>query len=206
MKCIFSSLKIAAFTILAASAFAFADDCPKPANEPVKHALLQGLTARVELDSGTATIQVYSDSTITVDGETHKFTGDHINRVEVKKTALIVTNNPILVTFNGSGTYSRYRRDFTVAFSGVGTVHQDHYLGVRLMDGGHFTATNWEFVYAHDNAVVSTVDVRDVVAFEHAQVTVTNCWTATAFMPASVTATGCRHLGGDSAVEAIPPK
>lgn len=205
MKRILPPLKIALVATLAAISVAFADDSSKRANEPLK-SVLPGLTARVELDSGTATINVFSDSTVTADGVVYKLTGERVNRVEVKKTALIVTNNPISVTFNGSGTYTRFRRDSTVTFSGVGTVHQDHYLGVRLMEGGHFTATNWEFVLAHDESVVTTLDVRDVIAFGKSQVTVTNCWTASAQAPASLIATGCRYVSGSGATNLTPTK
>jgi len=164
-----------------------------------------GMTAIVDVNSGTATVMVLDASTIIADGKQYEIGNDQKLTVEIKHHATIVTGTLILVNFDGTGTYSSYRGDRTIDFEGKGTVDQSAYDEVGLFDEGQFTVKNWTSISAHNHTVVHTIDVRDVVVFEDADVTVTNCWIASGFSSIPIKTTACRYPQGNAvAVPSAP--
>jgi hypothetical protein len=166
-----------------------------------------GMNAIVDVTSGTAKIVVLHASTVTADGHEYTIANDQKLTVEVKHHASVVSGTFIIVDFDGVGTYSNFRGERTVKFAGHGSIDQDKYDAVRFFGAGQVTAANWISVEAHDDAVVKTIDVRDVVGFENADVTVTNCWIANGFSSIAMKTTGCRYPQGNAvAVPAKPAK
>ena len=157
-----------------------------------------GMTAIVDVSSGTVSVVVLDASTIIADGKQYDIGNDQKLTVEVKHHATIVTGTFILVNFDGAGTYSNYRGERTISFDGHGTIDQHAYDEVGLFDAGHFIATNWTSISAHNQTVVHTIDVRDVVGFEDANVTVTNCWIASGFSSIPMKTTACRYPQGNA--------
>ena len=134
--------------------------------------------------------------------------GENRHEIEVKTSASIITSRSVNVEFDGAvGTYSDYKVTRTVDFEGKGAIAQsDRQEGVRLYDG-KFNAKDWEAISAHNDAVVTTTDVRDVVAFENAEVTVNYCWIAIGYSKIAIKATGCRFLIQNAiAMPAAPAK
>ncbi len=163
-----------------------------------------GMNAVVDVTSGSVSVMVLDASTIIADGKQYDIGNDQKLTVEVKHHASIVTGTLIFVKFDGVGTYSTYRGVRTIDFEGKGTIDQNAYDEVGLFDAGNFTVSNWTSAAAHDDTVVHTIDVRDVVGFENANVTVTNCWIASGFSSIAMKATGCRYPQGN--VVAVPAK
>lgn len=163
-----------------------------------------GMTAIVNVVSGTATVVVLDASTIIADGKQYDIGNDQKLTLEVKHHAQVVTGTFILVNFDGSGFYTTYRGDRIIAFDGKGTIDQHKYDEVGLFEGGRFTAQNWTSISAHDDTIVHTIDVRDVVGFEHAAVTVTNCWVASGFSSIPMKTQSCRYPQGNAV--AVPDK
>jgi hypothetical protein len=164
-----------------------------------------GMTAIVDVTTGTATIMVLDASTIIADGKQYDIGNDQKLTLEIKHHAMVVTGTLILVNFDGTGRYITYRGDRTVDFAGKGTIDQNAYDEVGLFDAGQFTVTNWTSISAHNHTVVHTIDVRDVVGFEDADVTVTNCWIASGFSSIAMKTTACRYPQGNAVAVASTP-
>lgn len=164
--------------------------------KPPRPATPTTMSAKIVVKSGTVHVLLFADSEVEIDGKSYSFTADgERHEIEVKSSASIITSRSINVEFNhASGTYSDYKVTSTVEFEGTGAVAQlDHQPGLGLFDG-QFIAKNWESITAHNDAVVTTTDVRDVTAFGNAEVTVNYCWIATGFSKIAVKAAGCRFL------------
>lgn len=175
---------------------------PAPvAAAPKKLTTSPTMGARLVVKSGSVRVLLFADAYVKADGKEYNFTGENRHEVEVKGDAEIITSRSINVEFdNAAGTYSDYKVTRTVDFEGKGAiVQQDHQEGVRVFDGV-FNAKYWDAISAHNDAVVTTTDIRDVTAFENAQVTVNYCWIATGFSKVAIKAAGCRFLV-DNAVE-----
>ena len=163
-----------------------------------------GMTAILDVTSGTASVVVLHASTVIADGIQYDIGDDQKLTLEVKHHAQVVTGTLILVNFDGTGTYSSYRGDRTIEFEGKGTIDQDDYNQVGFFNGGRFTVKNWTSISAHNNTIVHTIDVRDVVGYEDADVTVTNCWIASGFSSIPIKTQSCRYPVGNAVT--VPAK
>jgi hypothetical protein len=164
--------------------------------------------AKLVVKSGSVKVLLFADSTVEADGLSYTFTGENRHEIEVRSQASIITSKSINVEFNNAvGTYSDYRVERTVDFEGKGGIAQSDFDRVVRLYDAQFNAKYWDSISAHNDAVVTTTDVRDVLAFENAQVTVNHCWVATGFSKVAIKANGCRFLVDNVvAVPAEPAK